>query len=838
MSRLKGAKISKKEFKFEVRSRYDYTKHYKKLERPPIEKIKDVLKSFSAPKKKTVEKQKPVATSGGPTLLIPLIIIALLLVGGAFYFLSQISEIAEEKPLVVPPELDISYSDAVLISAGTRTDPKSIAAAKLGYSYNGSNATLYIAPLKERVYGELFILNSELYEATSYPEFISSLRLSLTDLGFGVSDVLLNELDSLPRGSIVLVPSGVIPGELLGINSDLSIAKLAEKGVVFVYIGHPFTRYLNEDGIIVTTPSEVLRKLPFIFNEGVVSPSKNLSLFQPLYSVSATGGWSNYEVYGSVSVLKAGNGAVIFLPQTLDGGWKRDGKAAAKDVLEVLISTPWASRLSDFKNYSLDNEGNQFFFSELFDGFGETAVVWVVAEGLNANKTKLLFVPLSPLAKGSMSIAGGNTVVPTEISGQFARITARLLEDQPSVEQMVLKVYSSEGDLVREFPQGPISTQTVASIDIPIEFEEGEYILKLENSAGKVFASGYMKVSGIDIIHRGKGKKNSEYIFDITLDGKPVVLPEVEVIVDDGKLGRYSFTEVSSVTIDVGQYTGGGEIPIGEHIFLFKSGPLEQEVIVERVAQKTIFTDPLFLLVLFLSGGIVGLGIIFSRKEEVKFVLDIPDFPPVSRTKVPLTSEEILSVFDKVNELYRWEMVPLTIKEIKNGFRHMLHEGKPIYITDYNVEFLLDELERRGLVKESLGYYGLTAWEKKYPVEYLALMRKIRDICINNAVPFTQLGESKEADSVLTIVGQPMYVHFYHPNRNLSSLVEKALKTASKGITIILFSSGAEKRKFLDLLKSSVSPAFLIFKMEHDSGNIQFNTAEELDKFIKEMKTV
>jgi hypothetical protein len=170
----------------------------------------------------------------------------------------------------------------------------------------------------------------------------------------------------------------------------------------------------------------------------------------------------------------------------------------------------------------------------------------------------------------------------------------------------------------------------------------------------------------------------------------------------------------------------------------------------------------------------------------------------------------------------------------------MLHNGKPIYITDYNVEFVLQELEKKDLVKESIGYYGKTEWGVKsgHSIEYLALMRKLRDICVNNAVPFTQIDDSKNADSVLTLMGQQMYIHFYEKSAVPDDMLKKILLTVKSGITIILFKSHFDKNYFKNFIDSSPSVVPLILKMEVDGSSVLYQTTEELEKMLIEFKSM
>ncbi len=148
-------------------------------------------------------------------------------------------------------------------------------------------------------------------------------------------------------------------------------------------------------------------------------------------------------------------------------------------------------------------------------------------------------------------------------------------------------------------------------------------------------------------------------------------------------------------------------------------------------------------------------------------------------------------------------------------------------------------LEKKGRVGEALGYYGLLNWEQssKRTIEYLALLRRLRDICVNNAVPFTGLGESKVADSEVTVAGQQMFLHFYDPHGDILRLFKNSLSTIGKGITIIMFKNNSEKVAFETIIHSP-SAAPLIMKLEKEGGSMQFLTPEEFEKMVKEFKMI
>lgn len=854
MVEVGGIKLKKKIYNVSVRKRYQYAGRYKIRKRTYADIIRDIQKSILTKKGEKTGKigESGVPPKGGTNVIVLVTFILLgiiVLISGWVYLSSQIDQIrlGGQNAQVEKPLVNNLILNGQTLDAGERRSDDRVALLLIDYkTTNLKNYTINITNYKDVIPSQVFILESEKFEAGSYPEFIRSLREELGKRKTLVNDISISQLETIPQGAIVIIPSGVMPKEMLGIDSNIDIEKLVDKGIVFIYIGEPFKKMLKGN-LVVSTPGEVIKNIPFAFNENAqLQSTDEFHLFQPLYQVSSRGSWSSRSAYGSVSILKKGNGAFIFVPQTLDGGWRGKSTVAAGDIARIVNEIPWSAQEGESKIYHIGSSNNysatEYFYSNTFKGTTET----LKAEFTGYSPTgslpieQVLFYTVEKEVRGDLNIENGYKVVSSNVTNNFVRLNANLKEPTPAQPSMSLSIVDKNGNEIQSIPQGNIDDQAEASFDIPVYVNDGEYTVKLVDDGGKVYAQTYMKVVSIDIKYNPyKGENAHSYVFDITMDGNPISLAEVNVKVDNGQSGTYKFSDKSTLLVDVNQYTGGDHLPFGNHNFEFVAGGLKVNVPVAVERQRSLFTDPFFYGIVIFAVLIVGAGVIFARREEVHYSVDIPDFPPVARTKIALAGDVILSIFEKVNENYRWQNTPLTPSEVKNGFKDIFYKGKPTYITDYNVEYLLEELEKKGFVKESLGYFGLKSWEEraKKSIEYLSMLRKLRDICVDNAVPFTGLKESKVSDSEVTVAGQQMFLHFYDPQEDLRNIFKNALGTIGKGITIILFKSKADKAAF-EAIVHSPSAAPLIMKMEKESGAVQFLTGDEFEKMVKEFKMI
>lgn len=852
-------KIAKKSYHFDVRRKFESSKHYKVVEKSPIEKIRLALNSSLKPKplakSYTHQKSQKSVPSGGFDLKLvgmAVFVALLILAGGIFYVQGQITQILSTPPQnFATPSLSSTLVDHQLLSYGPRGSTDHVFLLSLNKEVSSlDNLTIQISTYDKRIPSEVFVLTSERTDAQTYPDFISSLKENLGSKSIPVNEISLSELQSLTSPAFVIIPSGAIPKELLGIDSNTNIAKLTQRGFVFIFIGQPFTKYL--DGTVKTTPQNILDSLPFVFNERSVPPStSDISLFQPLYKVTTKSqGWFASEAFGSLSVAQYDDGAVVFVPQTLDKGWQnRDFKSAAKDISSIITKVPWLTPNSQNKSYyfnstSLIGQKLNLYSNEFPDSLG-TARVNVIGSlsGIGKKPEQLFYSYLNSSAKGELFVDEGSTVVPSSITGKSIRLNSILTSPNSLKVPMSLNFYNSSGDLTLSLSQGDVDIQSETSFDIRLDVPKDEYFVTLVDDFGNVYAQNYLKVVTLEVNPFGNSReKNSVYLFKAFRELTPVPVQDLTVSVDNGKYGTYNIASVpadSFISVDVSSKTGGDFLPYGIHSFKFTSpSGLDVTVSVERKEAQTIFKDPIFWVTMLLAGGIVLIGVFFARPEVPTLMLDIPDFPPIERTKVFLNVDAVLNIFDKVNSNYRWQNTPLTLSEIKNGFKDIYYSGKPVIISDYNLESLLSQLKSKSLVGEYAGYYGPILWETKtkHSFEYLATFRKIRDWCINNALPFTAIGESKDSDSVLSILGQPFFVHFYNlKESSIDTLLSKVLKTSSKGVTVVLFKNEVEKRVFSNNLYYGSSLPLKV-KLEVEGNSIFLLTFDEFEKKIVEFK--
>ena len=118
-------KIKKQSYKFEVKKRYQNVTHYKVKDRPPIERIKDQIRSLLAPKKKkALAEVSSQAISGKPpggfnfAIVGAFIFIALIILAIGWLYLSAVILQPGIQTQLEKPDIENTILSGDIMSAG------------------------------------------------------------------------------------------------------------------------------------------------------------------------------------------------------------------------------------------------------------------------------------------------------------------------------------------------------------------------------------------------------------------------------------------------------------------------------------------------------------------------------------------------------------------------------------------------------------------------------------------------------------------------------------------------------------------------------------------------
>ncbi|MFH1285932.1 MAG: hypothetical protein ABIH99_05105 [Candidatus Micrarchaeota archaeon] len=862
---MKGVRIARRIYSFDVRKRFENVKNYTPLlagsQEMSASNVRDVLavsmqRLFGGKPKPKGESKAEMKVKALPTRVVNRIIFMALAFFGVFLiallglYLFIIS--APFVPVQTLPNITVMQyawiNETGVLSYGMTSEYATYATVGVYAEYANLSVIelgVYSKPVPKNVY----LLKSKYEQAEKNgKEFKSALYAEMNLQGIGISEIGLDQLTQLPENSeaLVIVPTGFMPTALLGLEGEGSdLLELVKNGTTIIYMGYGFDEgVLNSEGNVEEFNSSLIRSYyGFDFENPRNRVPSGFYLRVPLYSVR--GGdkaaiTDAKDTNGSMSVVSygGGKGAILFVPQTLDAGWAR-GAYAAADVAKLVRSVAWQEPLASSYEIVYANASNSVLaYKTIFaapqnvrEGY---AKVFVETLGVDNATTGQTFVwKLNPRAEGelrhepsklstSISAAGSNEVKELRVNVLFGE------ENDDRQHDMYLVVIQDGYELAKEFIQKTRPTSRL-QYDYPLELASGKYLLRVVSETGYEYAASYLRVPEITVKNLGYGWKANYYEFEVDVDGKPVDVTNVRVNLD-GADEQVLATENQVLTYKIEGKGGASE---GKHRFNFTIGGTEVLVEETYAPVKDFWENPLLMFGFVFVAVIFGIGMLLKRPEKELYRLDVPDFPPLSKIRVPVPRKSVLAILEQVNKDYRWSYMPLKLEEIKGAFRSITREGRPILIGDYNLERLLETLGRSGEIVSYAGYYALKKWisDSKRSMKYLVMFRQLRDVFVNIALQFTDMGVSREADTEITTKsGKRIFVNIYESGQE-QELLKRTLANVAKGRAMIIFENEAEKREFEHKM-SSTSKAMVIMKMQYEQGDVILSTVSNLKKVL------
>jgi hypothetical protein len=834
-------------YRLSMKKRYTFERKYRKKEMPIGEQMKEKIlaalgkkpaappipeKKRGMPAEEKKEPQPLFQVKGKALFRMAGLIGLVLILGAAALLFAQTISLPEQRwttdiqeaslsARVVDSDI-ITMSDAENFRHPYRTAYSVVQMESAGLSNITINAAAYGSPVPNAV----FVLRSNRFQAETYSIFLSSLTSSLSEYGVGVNEISMDELNKLGSGSFLIIPSGYMPEELLSGDNPM-LYRLMDRGVIILYVGQDFSRMLSESGAVVPAP-QLPTRLRITFAATPVSSEAPFKLRNGLYSASGLD--TAYSFGGSYSAAAYKSGYIIFAPQTLDGGWASAADAAS-DASTIFVRTSWLTpRAQASATVPLTGSDTAEIFTPRFDG--DSAYVKVYGRDAAYGIGFYDAFEAVKSTRGEIFMRG-YSIMPGSIAPSSTDLFISLRESAGGEKFIFISITNISGEVDR-FSAGGSRAGLNSDLTLQHSFvlAPGDYILSAVDQEGNEYARSYLRVRRPQMVPTSINTVSDVYIFTLIGDGTPMAAPSINVKVGGGQYGSYDARDSSSVTISPKQ-SGYGPLPEGRNTFNFTIGNFHPAYYIDKVSPTPFFLQPQILGAVAIALLVLGFGIFFRAGEAPIMRLDIPDFPPQSTEKVSLSKDTMLGLFDKVNQKYKWKNTPLKLAEIKGAFRDINHEGKPLFISDYNLEYLLDQMVGIGLLRKEAGYYSKSAWEQDsgQSAKSLSMFRSLRDICINEATPFTQPGSSKEYDSKITILGQDMFVHFYDGPQ----VVGKVLGALHNGLNIILAEDDGEVEELNEFLSSGLDAATRL-KLEIDSGSVQVRTLGSLQQMIKDMK--
>lgn len=322
-----------------------------------------------------------------------------------------------------------------------------------------------------------------------------------------------------------------------------------------------------------------------------------------------------------------------------------------------------------------------------------------------------------------------------------------------------------------------------------VENDSGMYVLKLIDNSG-VIGGGILHISDISI--NLENSFGSNYLFNVTLDGKPIKSEKILVSLNGG-------TTENSYVINDGLVMIPAQLKKGENTLNF--GIFGHSYPVKVLNNRETIVD------IYIRYGIPGVIIvflvfIFARfSKRPAYTIRIGNVPNEIRKEVRVSVDDALGIFRKV-EYYIGVSGPITSREFALALKKSFTEGADV--TEGNIEEILQKLEKTGYIENHKNYYQL---KSKGNVKHNYILRIIREKLIANGIRFEVSGNiirTKDFD-----VGFPDSTF------------------ARKGVIVF------EDEQELQLFKSSLSQRKIAeLRIKQANGIIELATLNSLDEML------
>jgi len=771
-------------------------------------------------------------------IILIAVVLILLAFGGLYIWMQMLmSGVVAPDAVEYEPEYNFTVRETGFIDYGQNEPP-----SRMGYlvfDAYGENVTSMSASMSlynETLPTEVYLLDYECVQChavndegkESIQVFSEELERQLKASGIipgnsTLASKKVTQLELLQGKFILVVPTGKIPSPLVDPDSSVNINTLAARGCVIIYIGEELDQSLNRLGFVESVSRADLGALGISYSPGDVGDAPApYTMKNGLYSVSSGAESTQAGAISKVRV-QGTDGYFVVFPNSLELGWVGTGpESAAGDVAYMIVNSDWRKPFAVAEGsidaeprYHLPNTVKTIYAtpSDYNYAFGR---VFVTFTDPNKNEyTTYYDINMTNDVNGRlMNPASGvnNTV-------QILKIYFDEVFDQPRQFDVYLRTYQ-DLQKVDEQKLDPVKLYQDpydVRMQYTINLAGGDHVLRIEDYTGNVYAQSYLHIPLVTFASTGRPLwEEGTFTFQLLEDGNP--LPNTPVTITVDGLSKKTVTTGSN---GIFTYEAGQSIGYGIHVFEAQSTGRTMSTKLERAREATFFDNPLNVGIILGAVLVFGIAIVIRRTEPVKYMIDIPDFPPARKELVKVSKLSFVSLLDAINNEYRWKHMPLTPNELKAGVRKKLtHQGKPILISDYNLDRLMNKLVEEGTVEKALGLYGLSAWEKQSgkSMGYLAAFRKIRNFFIQNAVMFTDLGKRSDCDILVNYRGATLFVHIYQGEDTL----KKALLNAKKGRNFVVFNTRSELTDFEEKLEESASRLAVMLKMERDNRRVTF----------------
>ncbi len=830
--------------RFIILSEPKYAKKYKVIKKPLLKRIMEKLKPKKKKQKKEVKKvEEKVEIKGIDVLLgkaLPILIL-IFLIGVGYYEYIHLSALLHAIPPASlipaqPKAVNISITQTYLADFGTRISKQLAAVAFVSLK---DNASLTVGEPIKPVSGIVYVLADRSYPQTE--ALTNEVESTLIREGFSVTELRsVNELKFVKKSSLVIVIYDVLPSGLKEwftplLNNDVDI----------LYVGaNPLSESTGTLFKSITNFWELkgVRIVPASLS------SKELNISNIRYTV----GHTSLTLYNTIPAFsfkdESGRGRFVLFTGAVGGSnfynsWKSPSDAASdiEKVVNALYNATFSNQ--HISKYRLSKGDHAVFFTLPLTEESSYMLIKATAKGKLPSYRVAIVEKDFP---GSAYFEEASPILPYSISKKKSVIEfVANPSDMYSFVRVKLLVTNASGNVIdeKDVNKGNI---LAANQLIDVDYynpgiDEGGYIFEFDDTdLHKVYAKTFLEVGTLNIRLVPDFKGATIHVY-FSVAGRPKVIGKATLTyLKKGKPeASMTFTNVDHIDWELKSYFNG-PIPVGKYNFTVTVpgyGTKTFEVVRESSVGISQLMTPQNIAIIIFSVIMYAVGYIMKRHEELPYSIDVPDFAPVEYETIEITAEQLLKAFDLVNDFYKWKNTPLTVNEIKKGIRLVL-DKEDLVLNDFNVQIVLEALIKEGKILLIDKYYLKKDWlNEGFTAEQLIIFRRLRDACIDLAIPFKPLSK-RLPHTKLTLPWQEFWVYIYAPLQRdaITRDIIKRAVSEENIMPVILFYDTKSLDEF-DIVLSDGRVKSSLIKAYVDNDMVYIFTIEEFIKKLKQLKS-
>ena len=745
--------------------------------------------------------------------------------------------------------------------------------------YSTQNVTsLYfnVTLLKNPPPRAVFILNAsgECYDCANITGLTEMVRRDLVAYGLAANESGITILQ--PTGVLNVTPyseliimNGLLPEELfqrVGTTKESVLQHLLKEGVSIVYVGgnlnntvrvgeegltFPVSLVLSQNGADPSIQGYLDVCSGCVNQSAIANNSKGFSMRNDSYNFYFIGNRSGLTplLYGPVTYKNILNGSLVAFPNypmLMDGG---NQTAAALDIARAASMMFWLPKEAGGENSAQLPAGNVSgrvgiilnspsipFHGSISNGSIESSYGRIVAYTNSSYRIGTESDIYAYLYYTPQVVSGGSITLPAKvIPGQLTAMSITIFTNsvKSGVVEPYINIYNQSGDFISAITTGYIN-KTAGSRNISFNkqvqlfLKPGNYIAELYSSTRQEYAASLFSVDPVVLVPLYINFSDNSYRFKVSVDGQPL---SSGINFSANINGGYPVNGILSNANGTIDYSSPAPTILGSVVFnLSMLGGTFNYSMQHNV--PPLFNSQAQEL---LEAGVMGLVmlmiiVLVRAPKRDDFYIDVPTVTEQKKVQITVPADDVVGVFDKLNQYFHWKYMPLSKSEFRVGIStNIKYQGGTVNATYENMEDILDRLVQLKKVTELDGLYAPSGWlaGSGHDMKYLTTFKKLRVFMVSKAHLFTDLDVSDLADMVATVRGASVYLVIYSKT---SRFTRMPLYKDSK--TYLAFLNNDDLLDFKDSLYGIGDNESIRLKMHIEAGRVLLLDADRPEEAL------